>query len=537
MDDRLSFLDVLDTAGFPPTTRTAILEFCCENLRDLARLPSKDLDSAIANLHKALANVTPARDRVRLNATRCITLHSIRMQCLDRLNCDAPYTANDIANLTPNDVDEARNEYLESTLSDSTTKGLGEVTIPKLIGSKWMEFKTAMTESLSRIIGKNKIPLTYLIREAALGIFHIPYNNRMERLIACTVHRGAAFTSDNGDLYSLIVQHTESTEGYALVQVHERRRNGRQAWLDLMSHFEGATYIERTAQEAGQAIRSATYNGPKRNFTFGDYYNRHSRAHIKLLKAGKPMTVEQQIDAFVQGIHCPTTQAIVVNLAGNQAVRTTFDNYYNAVASKLELAMTLTGRSSNSVTRNVNQVSKTTNVQKRKSGDTTSNTKSKKAYHGFKAEARRYSADEWKALTPDQKTQVKALHKIIKNNRTGAGNSVNSVATANDGALVPYVPNTDNNHVGQYNRVNTIHTVPHNAYPNSFNRHGFQPQFGRTINQMTYQSHYNAPAPSVLVPPPPPARTGTSSTGSLTADSGEVGTTWGGPYYSQNNNN
>lgn len=73
MDDRLSFLDVLDTAGFPPTTRTAILEFCCENLRDLARLPSKDLDSAISNLHKSLANVMPVRNRVHLNATRCIT--------------------------------------------------------------------------------------------------------------------------------------------------------------------------------------------------------------------------------------------------------------------------------------------------------------------------------------------------------------------------------------------------------------------------------------------------------------------------------
>ena len=136
MDNRLSFLDVLDTAGFRPTTRSAILEFCCENLRDLARLPSKDLDSAIANLHKALANVTPAQDRVRLNVTRCITLYSIHMQCLDRLNCNDPYTANDIANLTPNDIKAAHNEYLESTLSDSTTKGLAEVTIPKLIGSK-----------------------------------------------------------------------------------------------------------------------------------------------------------------------------------------------------------------------------------------------------------------------------------------------------------------------------------------------------------------------------------------------------------------
>lgn len=110
-----------------------------------------------------------------------------------------------------------------------------------------------------------------------MGGFNALYSNCVEqRLISCTAHRGTTFIGDNGDLYSLIVQHTEGTKGYALVQANERRRNGRQAWLDLISHLEGATFWERVAQEAGQAIRSATYSDPKRNFTFGDYYNHHS---------------------------------------------------------------------------------------------------------------------------------------------------------------------------------------------------------------------------------------------------------------------
>ena len=84
----------------------------------------------------------------------------------------------------------------------------------------------AVKESLSRIIGKNKIPLTYIIREDTVNDFNSHYNNRMECLTACMIHAGAAFTVDNGDLYSLIVQHTEGTEGYSRVQAHERRRNG-----------------------------------------------------------------------------------------------------------------------------------------------------------------------------------------------------------------------------------------------------------------------------------------------------------------------
>lgn len=72
----------------------------------------------------------------------------------------------------------------------------------------------------------------------------------------------------------------------------------------------------------------------------------------------------KQIDAFVQGIQCATTQSIVVNLAGNQGACTTFDDYYNALVSRLELAMILAGKTSNSATRNVNQVSKITNNTK-----------------------------------------------------------------------------------------------------------------------------------------------------------------------------
>ena len=89
------------------------------------------------------------------------------------------------------------------------------------------------------------------------------------------------------------------------------------------------------------------------------------------------MTVEQQIDAFVQGIQCSTTQSIVVNLAGNAAVRTTFDDYYNAVVSRLELAMTLTGKGTNSVTCDNSQVLK--NIPKQKNGDNSSY--AKKAKH------------------------------------------------------------------------------------------------------------------------------------------------------------
>ena len=68
MEDAASFNTILTTANFGARSRTAITEFYCENLTELAQLPSKDLDTSIGILHKALANHATSNRIVRLNA-------------------------------------------------------------------------------------------------------------------------------------------------------------------------------------------------------------------------------------------------------------------------------------------------------------------------------------------------------------------------------------------------------------------------------------------------------------------------------------
>ena len=58
------------------------------------------------------------------------------------------------------------------------------------------------------------------------------------------------------------------------------------------------------------------------------------------------MTTEQKIDTFVQVIECSTAQNIVISLSGDSLIRTSFDVYYNAIASRIELANSLTQKPS-----------------------------------------------------------------------------------------------------------------------------------------------------------------------------------------------
>ena len=67
------------------------------------------------------------------------------------------------------------------------------------------------------------------------------------------------------------------------------------------------------------------------------------------------MTVEQQIDTFVQVIQCATTQKNVINLSGRPIVRTSFEAYYNAIASRLELSLSLTNTPTNCENININE--------------------------------------------------------------------------------------------------------------------------------------------------------------------------------------
>ena len=167
--------------------------------------------------------------------------------------------------------------------------------------------------------------------------------------------KGPAFQADNGDVFYLLIQHTENTEGYTIVSNNEKMRNGRKSCVELSIHFKGSTFKEWVAQEAATTLKHASYSGPKRNFTFGDYYSLHAGAHARLLRVNTPMTVEQQIDGFIQGMQCATAQSIVINLVRDQVARQSFDSYYNAVASRLELSLSLTNRVTSTENKNVNE--------------------------------------------------------------------------------------------------------------------------------------------------------------------------------------
>ena len=140
IDTEEDFKIMLTKSNSSSQARNAIIEFCCDNLVELANLPHDDLDTSIMNLHKSLWNAIVAVRRVRLNATKCIILHSIRIHFKDRIDCNIPLVADDIAVFSLADINKIRTDYLRSKHTNNTGSNLGDVTVPKITSSKWAKF-------------------------------------------------------------------------------------------------------------------------------------------------------------------------------------------------------------------------------------------------------------------------------------------------------------------------------------------------------------------------------------------------------------
>ena len=118
------------------------------------------------------------------------------------------------------------------------------------------------------------------------------------------------------------------------------------------------------------------------------------------------MTVQQQSDTFIQGIKCATAQTIVVNVSDNAAICTSFDTYYSVLASKLELALTLSNTMSQSGNRYVSNFdpNRHTRDKNKRSNRTRDNERDvwdrKKSNHEhFTPELKVYRPNEWEKLS------------------------------------------------------------------------------------------------------------------------------------------
>ena len=238
------------------------------------------------------------------------------------------------------------------------------VDIPKLIKGNWRSFRDAFVELLSRQVGSNGIPLSYIIRDSEIpGNYDTIYTTLNEKLINCMQLAGPKYVMDYKSVFSLLSTHLKDSEGETTTKRFNRSRNGRTCWIALHVHIESESYKSSMKTTAIANIRASEYNGPKKNFTLSSLYLIHTKAHSMLEEAELPYSESQKIQEFQSCLKEKTSIEKSVGALATLGVNPTFEQYYNTLNGQLTAIITLSDAALH--TRNNRSISEMTTTSSR----------------------------------------------------------------------------------------------------------------------------------------------------------------------------
>ncbi len=272
-----------------------------------------------------------------------------------------------------------------------------------------------------------------------------------------------AFRIDNKQVYSILKLLMVDGPGWPFIQGQNRSQNGRAAFLRLKQQAEGQSAVTTRKAKAYAEIATAIYSG-KGRYTMDQYVARHQKAHNELEALGEAVAETKKVANFLKGINDPKLETGKTVVDGDNAKLVSFElcqQYFKTLVK-------------NGKTRNVGsgatprQIAVLTAPKKRKVNP-------KKHESKPKVDGGHYTAQDYRALTEDKRTQVRALREAAKakKRKTAATTTspdkdsdrqvsrVLSVSEEEDTKLPPSGPSTPKPQFGKnvYKRVRIVDSL------------------------------------------------------------------------------
>jgi hypothetical protein len=156
---------------------------------------------------------------------------------------------------------------------------------------KWIE---SFKDCLFRTYGVRNCPILYVIRENAdtppevndplvLGCAYGRSGSILDELISRLVHTDPLFKSDNASVYSLLEEATRGTIYASTIKPYATRKNGRQAWLSMISSHAGNDKWEQLQKDKIHFMMNTKWNG--RSFSLEKFTGLHRSSFVQLEEA------------------------------------------------------------------------------------------------------------------------------------------------------------------------------------------------------------------------------------------------------------
>jgi hypothetical protein len=205
--------------------------------------------------------------------------------------------------------------------------------------TKWKTFKEGLIAYLNALKGKHNIPLAYIIRENKNPQANQAYQTEHHSLIAITPLIGVEYDEDNGRVFDILKSLLVNGPAWTWMRAYNNTRIGRQAWISLVTHFEGNAQSDRVKDMAYASIAAARYHGERKRFSFETYVTIHQDAYANLEQYGKHVSEEKRVKDLLMGIkdNSPAANAAKGTILATPALRTSFANAVAHLATTLQL--------------------------------------------------------------------------------------------------------------------------------------------------------------------------------------------------------
>ena len=169
-------------------------------------------------------------------------------------------------------------------------------------------------------------PLSYILREeaavpnevddplGAIGYCSDENGSLISELVARLPHSGPIFKNDNESVFMKIEEAVRGTSVESTIKSFSRAKNGRGAYLALISNHAGETKYRAIAKKSTNLLQNIKWNG--RAYPLESHVSNHRKANDDLLECSKYITcsvpsMEQRVEYLMDSISAsdPTLQA------------------------------------------------------------------------------------------------------------------------------------------------------------------------------------------------------------------------------------
>jgi len=179
-------------------------------------------------------------------------------------------------------------------------------------------------------------------------------------------------------------------------QKHEKKQDGRKAFLAVQQQCEGTAAMTARKNRAYASISTAVFKGAKRNYSFQDYITTHAKAHAEIKHCNKEeeITESKKVTDFLFGIQDSSMESTINHVYRNTDMLNNFELCQKYLATT-KIAADNLNRAKGS--RNIAAVQEKGRGKKGKG----------KLSDGFQLEDKRYPFDIYRLLSNAQKKQLK----------------------------------------------------------------------------------------------------------------------------------